>query len=131
MPSASAPSLPGRTRSHRSALAARPARRGSTTITRAPRAWATTASVARANHAVLGLCPQNSTQPVFCNSGGGRRTPKVDCDAKLVCQKHSSLALQLLGLPKVWITLGPGAPHRVQKPLRVIDQFWDGAALGA
>src|SRR5215471_14770772 len=31
---------------------------------------------------------------------------------------------------RVGITLGPGAPHRVQEPLWVIDQFRDGAPLG-
>src|SRR5262245_23785926 len=31
---------------------------------------------------------------------------------------------------RVGITLGPGAPHRVQEPLWVIDQLRDGAPLG-
>lgn len=52
---ASAASVPGRTRSQWSALAARPALRGSTTISFAPRATAATVLVACASRATDGL----------------------------------------------------------------------------
>src|SRR5207245_809332 len=71
--------------------------------TRAPRAWAATIPVAWVNQAVLGLYPHNSTHPVCSSSGVARLSPKVNCAAALRCHPQISLALQLLGLPKVWI----------------------------
>jgi hypothetical protein len=53
--SASAASVPGRTRSQWSALLARPARRGSTTTRRAPRPRAATVLVACASRVTDGL----------------------------------------------------------------------------
>jgi hypothetical protein len=62
---ARAPSLPGRGRSQRSAEAARPARRGSITISLAPRFFASRAAVAWASQEVAGLKPHSRMQPVF------------------------------------------------------------------
>ena len=54
-PRASAPSVPGRTRSQISALLARPAWRGSITIRRMPRFFAATVAVAWVRRVMLGL----------------------------------------------------------------------------
>ena len=69
IPSASAPSLPGRGRSQRSARLASPTSRGSTTIKRAPRLSAATAAVACDIRAPLGLYPQKSMHPACSRSG--------------------------------------------------------------
>jgi hypothetical protein len=76
-PRASAPSVPGRTRSHWSARWASPARRGSTTISAAPRVRASAAAVAWARKDAEGLWPQRSRQPVRAKSGVPMSVPNV------------------------------------------------------
>ena len=51
------------TRSHSSAFAATPARRGSTTTSRAPRAFASFTRCPWASHEPVGLWPHRSTHP--------------------------------------------------------------------
>lgn len=55
IPSARAPSVPGRTPSHTSAFAAGPTRRGSTTMSRAPRVSASVVATAWERRARFGL----------------------------------------------------------------------------
>jgi anaerobic selenocysteine-containing dehydrogenase len=76
-PSARAPSVPGRTRSHWSARFARPARLGSTTISVAPRDFAWAAAVAWARKETDGLWPHRRRHPVRAKSGTPMSTPKV------------------------------------------------------
>src|SRR4030095_12527763 len=123
IPRASAPSLPGLTRSHAAALLARPARRGSPTISRAPRRRAADAVVAWAIRARLGLYPQNNMQPACSKSGIGVPetpipTPKVNLVAEMRPQPQSSIDPHWLGLPKArirrWI-------HIAESPMAEVE----------
>ncbi len=80
-PRASAPSVPGRTRSHWSARAAGPARRGSTTIRAVPRVAASVTAVAWARYVLDGLWPHRTRQPVRSKSGVPMSAPKVSAVA--------------------------------------------------
>ena len=77
-PSASAPSVPGRTCSQTSALFAKPTRRGSTTSSLAPRALAAAMSVASVKKLPFGFEPHTTMQALRATSGiGSAGVPKV------------------------------------------------------
>ena len=68
-PRASAPSVPGRTWSHRSALFASPARLGSITSSVAPRAFAAVMSMPSVRKFPVGLAPQRTMPRLRGTSG--------------------------------------------------------------
>ena len=99
-PSASAPSEPGRTRSHRSASAAKPALRGSTTTTLAPALRAARIASELASQVSRGLWPHSTMQRLCAKSGVAMPRPKVSWWVKSLCQLQISVPLATLGLPK-------------------------------